>query len=305
MRRLPVVVVGLLSGAVVGGLLDGIVWPGSALALFRPQLTLLLVLGALVALVLRDRRAAIAGIAIASLGGVLLIATLRDPEAEPPPAGSRTVKVLTLNLWHRNDDVAAVAELIRRERPHIVALLELTPRWSRALAPALRPYRTRAVEPREGSIGIGLYARAHLGDPRLVRPVAGGRRAVEARLELADRAGALLVAHPPGVLLPGTGAAHERELAAIGDWARRHGKLSVVCGDLNAAPWTRSLRDARAKGALRAVFPGGLFAGSWPALVPPLRVAIDGCLVGEGIKARAELGPRAGSDHLPVLVELA
>ncbi len=109
MRRLPAVLMGVLSVAVAGGLLDGIVWPGSALALFRPQLTLLLVLGALVALVLRDRRAAIAGIAIASLGGVLLIATLRDPEAEPPPAGSRTVKVLTLNLWHRNDDVAARA----------------------------------------------------------------------------------------------------------------------------------------------------------------------------------------------------
>jgi endonuclease/exonuclease/phosphatase (EEP) superfamily protein YafD len=36
----------------------------------------------------------------------------------------------------------------------------------------------------------------------------------------------------------------------------------------------------------------------------PLRAPIDGCLVGGGLGARAELGPDVGSDHLPVLVEL-
>jgi endonuclease/exonuclease/phosphatase family metal-dependent hydrolase len=74
---------------------------------------------------------------------------------------------------------------------------------------------------------------------------------------------------------------------------------------LQAAPWTRTLRDALDTGHLRAALPGGLVSGSWPALVPPLRVSIDGCLVGNRVRARAELGPRVGSDHLPVLVELA
>jgi endonuclease/exonuclease/phosphatase (EEP) superfamily protein YafD len=305
MRRLLAGLIGLLSGGVAGGLLDGIVWPGPPLALFRPQLTLALLVVSLVALAIGFHRIAIVGFAVAGIGAALLIPSLRDPEPEPPPATSRTVKVLTLNLWHRNDDVSAVTELIRRERPDIVALIELTPAWSRALDPALRQYRIRAAEPDEGSAGIGLYARAHLRDPEVVRLLDGGRPAVEARLDLRGRAGRLLVVHPMGALLPGDGDTHDRELTAIGEWARKHGPRTVVCGDLNAAPWSRSLRDALAAGALRAALPGGLLAGSWPAVPPPLRVAIDGCLVGTGLKARVELGPRVGSDHLPVLVELA
>jgi endonuclease/exonuclease/phosphatase (EEP) superfamily protein YafD len=128
---------------------------------------------------------------------------------------------------------------------------------------------------------------------------------VQVRLGLLGRAGQLLVVHPPGALLPGDVDTHEHELAAFGEWAREHGPRSAVCGDLNAAPWTRSLRDALAEGELRAALPGGFFAGSWPRLPSPLRVAIDGCLVGRGLKARAELGPGVGSDHLPVLIELA
>ncbi|HSI98643.1 MAG TPA: endonuclease/exonuclease/phosphatase family protein [Gaiellaceae bacterium] len=305
MRRLLAILIGLLSGAVAGGLFDGVIWPGPALALFRPQLTLMLLTVVLLALVIGPRGIAIVGIAIAGVGGLLLTPALRDPEPEPPPATRPTVRLLTLNLWHRNDDVSAVTELITRERPDIVALIELTPAWQRTLAAALEPYRIRALEVDVGSTGVGVYARAHVRDPKIVRLFDGARPAVEARLDLFGRIGRLLVAHPPGTLSPGTVDAHKHEMAAIGQWAREHGPRSAVCGDLNAAPWTRSLRNVLAEAELRVAFPGGLFAGSWPAVPRPLRVAIDGCLVGPGLQASARFGPRVGSDHLPVLVELS
>jgi endonuclease/exonuclease/phosphatase (EEP) superfamily protein YafD len=304
-RRLLAVSIVLLSAAVAGGLLDGIVWPGPPLALFRPQLTLFLVPLILLALALGPRWSAAVGLAAVGLGIALLVPAIRDPEPEPPPAGRSTVKVLALNLWRQNDDVEAVTELIREERPDVVALTELTPAWARALAPVLQRYPISASRPDERSSGIGLYARAYVSAPRVRRLVDGGRPVAEARLKLGERAASLLVAHPTAALLPGDRRAHERELTAIGDWARRRGPLVAVCGDLNAAPWTRTLRDVLTNGDLRAALPGDLVAGSWPALVPPLRVAVDGCLVGAGIRARAELGPRVGSDHLPVLIELA
>lgn len=293
-----------MSACVAGGLLDGVVWPGSALALFRPQLTLALLAVVLLALLVGPRLLAIGGMVVAVLGGVFLIPTLRAAEPEPPTS-PHALELLTLNLWHRNDDMSAVSELIRRERPDIVALIELTPAWARALAPVLRPYPIRAVEPSEGSTGIGVYARAHVRDADVVQLRDGARPAVEVRLDLLGRAGQLLVVHPPGALLPGDGDAHEQELAAFGEWAREQGARSAVCGDLNAAPWMRSLRNVLEEGELRAALPGGFFAGSWPGLPRPLRVAVDGCLVGLGLKAHAELGPRVGSDHLPVLIELA
>jgi endonuclease/exonuclease/phosphatase (EEP) superfamily protein YafD len=238
------------------------------------------------------------------LGVVLLLPALRASEPEPP-AGARTVKVLTLNLWHRNDDVSAVEALIRRERPDVVALLELTPAWAQALSRVLAPYPIRAAEPAAGSTGIGVYGRTPARDARVVRLRAGIRAAVEVRLDLRGRASQLLVVHPPGALYPGDPGPHERELAAFGEWARAQGPRRAICGDLNAAPWSRSLRDLLADGDFRAAFPGGLFGGSWLRLPRPLRVAIDGCLVGPGLRGRAELGPDVGSDHRPVVAELA
>jgi endonuclease/exonuclease/phosphatase (EEP) superfamily protein YafD len=303
MRRVLAILIGVLTIAVLGGLLDGIVWPGTALALFRPQLTLLLTALALLALVVGPRRTAIVGLVAACVGFALLVPALRDPDPAPP-AGRPTVKVLSLNLWHRNDDVAAVRDLIHRERPDVVALTELTPAWARALAPVLRPYPVRAVRPAEGSSGIGVYGRPVLREPRVRELADGGRPAVEAKLALpAGGVARLLVVHPTSALLPG--AEQEPELAAIRAWARERGPRAAVCGDLNATPWTRSLRDVLAGADLRAALPGGLFAGSWPALPVPLRIAVDGCLVGPALRARSELGSRVGSDHLPVLVELA
>jgi len=304
-RRLLAILIGLLSAAVAGGLLDGIVWPGPPLALFRPQLTLALLAVVLVASLVSPRRIALIGIPGVVLGVALLVPALRDPEPEPPSSDRPTVKLLTVNLWHKNDDVAAVIELITQERPDIVALIELTPTWQRALAPILRPFGSRAFETSDGSSGIGLYGRTHLRDPEIVRLFDGARPAVAAQLDLFGRIAHLLVVHPPGTLFPGQVAEHERELAAIAEWARTHKPRSAVCGDLNAARWSRALRDVLSEGALRAALPGGLFQGSWPALPPPLKVAIDGCLVGSGIRARAILGPRVGSDHLPVTVELS
>jgi len=300
------ILVAVLGTLVLGGVLDTLLWPGPILALFRPQLTLALALAALLALVARSPRAALAGGAIAVLGAALLLPAVRGPAPEPPAVGAPSVRLLVLNLWRRNDDVAAVAKLIRRERPDVVALIELTPVWERSLRPTLARYPVRVTETDEGAAGIGLYGGGALSDPKLVRLFEDGRASVEASLALpGGRRASLLVVHPTTGMLPGRLATHQSSLDSIGTWAAERGRRVAVCGDLNAAPWMRSFRRTLDRGGLRAALPGGVLDGSWPALPRPLRVPLDGCLVGVGVRAHAELGPGVGSDHLPVLVALA
>ena len=304
--RFASILVAVLGVLVLGSVLDTLLWPGPVLALFRPQLTLALALAAVLALAARRPRVAAAGGAMAVLGAALLLPAVRGPAAEPPAVGAPTVRLLVLNLWRRNDDVAAVAKLIREERPDVVALIELTPAWERALTPTLAQYPVRAAETDEGAAGIGLYGGGALSDPKLVRLFEDGRASIEAGLALpGGRSASLLVVHPTTGLLPGKLGTARSSLDAVGAWAAERGRRVAVCGDLNAAPWMRSLRRALDRGGLQAALPGGLFDGSWPALPRPLRVPLDGCLVGAGVRAHAELGSGVGSDHLPVLVELA
>jgi endonuclease/exonuclease/phosphatase (EEP) superfamily protein YafD len=305
--RVASTLVGVFALLVVAGALDTLLWPGPGAAFFRPQLTVALLAAAVLAAAARRPRVALAGGAVALVGGVLVVPALVTRQAEAPADGARTVRVLALNLWYRNDDVAAVAALIEREQPDVVALTELTPFWARELVPVLDGYPSRALEAREGSVGIGLYGRELLRDPAVVRLFPDGRASVEGLLSLPDgREAPLLVVHPASGLEPGSLGVHRRSLAAIARWAEQRGPRAAVCGDLNATPWLRSLRRTLAHADLSVAMPRGPLGlgGTWPRVPRPLRAPIDGCLVGAGLRARAELGPDVGSDHLPVLVEL-
>jgi endonuclease/exonuclease/phosphatase (EEP) superfamily protein YafD len=297
--------VATLGVLVVGSALDTRLWPGPVLSFFRPQLALALALAATLAFAAGRWRTGLAGVALALLGAALVLPAVRDPAPEPPVEGAPTVRLLALNLTHRNDDVAPVVDLIRRERPDVVTFSELTPEWARALAEALAPYPVRAAEPREGATGIGLYGGDALREPRVVRLFGDERGSVEARLALpGGRRGWLLSVHPTSGLEPGTLRAHRDSFSALAVWAEERGPLAAVCGDLNAVPWMGTLRQTLERGGLRAAVPGGPLGGSWPRVPRPLRAPIDGCLVGTGLRARARLGPDVGSDHLPLLVEL-
>ncbi len=99
----------------------------------------------------------------------------------------------------------------------------------------------------------------------------------------------------------------KRQLQELAARARGKSQPVVVCGDLNATPWSPWFADLLRDGGLRNSAQGrGLF-GSWPALLPaPLRIPLDHCLVSPSIAViDRRMGPRIGGDHLPVLVELS
>ena len=94
----------------------------------------------------------------------------------------------------------------------------------------------------------------------------------------------------------------------INDCFRSSGLPIVVCSDLNAAPGGYRTRLLTETSGLRRTKPWWTPAGSWPSALPALfRVPIDDVLVSSGIVVRdwKVLGWAAGSDHAPVLVELA
>ncbi|TVQ76009.1 MAG: endonuclease/exonuclease/phosphatase family protein [Phycisphaeraceae bacterium] len=82
----------------------------------------------------------------------------------------------------------------------------------------------------------------------------------------------------------------------------------VVCADVNGSPTGyRTRLIAEESGLLRSK-PWWSISGTWPSVLPGfLRTPIDDVLVSSGIAVRdwKVLGWTAGSDHAPVLVELA
>jgi endonuclease/exonuclease/phosphatase (EEP) superfamily protein YafD len=82
------------------------------------------------------------------------------------PAEHR-LSVLVANLKVNNRVADRFLAAVRRTNPDLVLVLELDPRWARALCPLHDTYPERLMAPRDSPWGLALYARLPLVDPEL------------------------------------------------------------------------------------------------------------------------------------------
>jgi len=83
-----------------------------------------------------------------------------------------------------------------------------------------------------------------------------------------------------------------------------HSGARLVVGDFNAAPWGYVIHAISQNGAMNILTGGG---GTWPSVLPPqMRIPIDNMIAGPGLSfVSRRVLPKLGSDHLPVLGEIA
>jgi endonuclease/exonuclease/phosphatase (EEP) superfamily protein YafD len=283
------------------GLLDRFSAYLELLTFFRVQYAALLLAAAVVALFVGRARVALAALLLVAVNLAIVVPTWVSRGAETT-AGSGSLSLLVLNLEDGNARHADVARLIRETDPDVVGLIELTPVWARGLAPALDRFPHQRVRAERGAYGIGLYSRVTLGRATLERFPPDGPVSVVARLETGGDSLTLVLTH---VRTPFAGDIHRRQFEALADARDRLGEHLVICGDLNAVPWSSSFRRLAAAADLTDSHRGHWLEGSWPTWGALIRVPIDNCLVSRGIAVlERAYGEDVGSDHFPLLVRL-
>jgi endonuclease/exonuclease/phosphatase (EEP) superfamily protein YafD len=302
MRGVVATAVAVLAAASVLGLLDRVYWPFELADVFRLQYLVVLLAAGLGALALRRPRLAAVAAAAAAVNlavlGISLIPTATA--ASGSPVGS--LRLVVANVEVGNTDFAAVGRAVAQTHPDVFGVTELTPAMAAHLDAALHGYRARAVEPRDDAYGVGVYSRRPLLSARVVRLPADGPPTVVARVLVAGKPVTVVVTHAH---TPFAGSIHARQLHAL---ARAPlAKRVAVCGDFNSPPWSGPMRDFASEARLRDLYGGRAWAGySWPTWSSLLRVPLDNCFVSAHVVVRAHHdGPRVGSDHRPLVVDLA
>lgn len=214
-------------------------------------------------------------------------------------SGQQTVRVMTFNTSLFNTDWRAVADEILRQDPDIVALIEI----GREKAPlfealaAKYPHRVDCIG--EANCHLAILSK-HSFAASEVRT--GWRGPAFARAEYGAELNRLMVT-AVHTLRPPHFAAQLSQMTALGDELAGQDRPQMVLGDLNSTPFSRMLKTlVDRSGLLRA---SGL--PSWPATLSLPQIAIDHILISPLMSPAGKLriGNSAGSDHYPLIVEVA
>jgi endonuclease/exonuclease/phosphatase (EEP) superfamily protein YafD len=301
-RMTTAALIGLLTVATLAGFLDQLSWVFEPASFFRLQYAGVLAIAGIAALAFRRFR--LGGLAAVMAGiNIAAIAPWHGAGNQVAPSGAPVVRVVAFNVDGANHRYGELAPLIERLKPDILGLTELTPAWSRAAATASPLLRPRRLVAERDVYGMGVLSRIVPTAISVERFPASGPVIVVARFEVSGQALTFVLVH---VHTSFAGSVHVRELRALAAARPQFGRRLVVCGDFNTVPWSAQLGEFAESTGLRDAFAGSWPVYSWPAWSPLLRVPLDHCLISPGLSVRSHsFGPSSGSDHFPLVVDLA
>jgi endonuclease/exonuclease/phosphatase (EEP) superfamily protein YafD len=300
--------------------------PFTVFAALRPALTVAVAVGLVVTVVVtvvvrrrqrRRRRSRAGAVGLAGVAVVVgLAAGIVVPRAVPapaPPPGGTELTLLSLNAFEGSADVAALAELVRREHPDVVVLPEAGERFRSRLAPLLPEYRSWSNVPRGVADvrGITVLTAPRAGDvtARTISDPPGSP--TDTRYPWAELTGGLLgpvrlIAVHLVSVVPEWVDYWPGELAQLQRWCSGHAGPAVVAGDLNATPDHSAFRSGTAGCADAATERGASLTATWHSAAPRwLGAQIDHVLTVDGPAARdVEIADVPGSDHRAVVARL-
>lgn len=226
--------------------------------------------------------------------------------ASQPESATRTIRIMTYNVLYYSDDYRDVVDMIEEVDADIVGLIEFNGRWHSGFGNQLKQYPYR-VGPLYGKV---IYSKVPIeilsSDLLPNSPSVVG--CMEARFQVDGQPVHFVLVHSTS---PKTHARRlERDGQILGLRDIIHGWRGrahlIVAGDFNSTTHGYALNRMMRDSGLRDTRRGFGVQNSWPTWFWPLSICIDHCFVSDGVKViDRRQGPGAGSDHLPVVVEMA
>lgn len=225
-------------------------------------------------------------------------------------AGTANLRLLELNMHGAGTSRHRFSQMMMSEHPDLVLLTEMPGYIDRIVreSPALPTYRVG--DPPPWPWAVTLFSRWPVTRWGVDRGPDGTARVLSADIcDTPEWRGCLRVVglHAPRPF--GDGARRQKEQFGLAAEATANAPdhRSVLAGDLNMTPWAPEFAELLARGNLRdsALLYFGLSA-TWLSRLPFVGLPIDHVLVSPKIGVLAnKVGDDVGSDHLPVIVDLA
>ncbi|MCL1887999.1 MAG: endonuclease/exonuclease/phosphatase family protein [Kiritimatiellaeota bacterium] len=256
-------------------------------------------------LVLRKRAWAALFLAVAALNLALLLPFYLD-KPKPLHHASEPLRAMLVNVNRDHGNPQKVLDAIRAQNPDFIVLLEIDAKWFDLIAPALAEnYPKPLMESRPDNFGVGVWCRHPLASTFTLHSGLFAIPSIFAEYATPQGNCVIVATHP----LPPVGRTNtksrDEQLGELARFAAKADAPLLLLGDLNATPWCGAFKNHLRASGLRNTSQGRGLYPSWPAPLPAfLRIPIDHVFHTPDIEILSRhIGPRVGSDHLPVIVD--
>ncbi len=259
----------------------------------------------LFALLKRWRWAGVAVICLAINATFVLPWYWPSNSAQAGNSGPKLRLLLSNVLWE-NDQYADVIALVRREHPALAFFQEVTPRWAKELEALRDEFSESKLYPTGEAGGIAAFSRLPFVRAELAPLADYNGPAILVQLNVGGNLVSIVSVHTPP---PGGKVNFDHRTEIFDQTASFLNSMpepKILIGDLNTSMWSPYYKRLVNKIGLKNVREGFGVVPSWPTFLPPLGIPIDQCLVSHSIQvANVRTGNDIGSDHLPLIVDLA
>ncbi|XHX76612.1 MAG: endonuclease/exonuclease/phosphatase family protein [Stenomitos frigidus ULC029] len=218
------------------------------------------------------------------------------------------LRLLHSNVLVRNRDYNSVIALVKEVKPDLAVFQEVNAGWLEALEAIREVLPYTYAEPRSTGFGNVIYSALPLLQPSVQFLGQREYASLAAQVSKGGKTLSLLTTHPPPPIRQELFQWRNQLLAAIAPYVRSQTEPVVVIGDLNITMWSPYYKRLEADSGLRNSRAGFGILPSWSPhrWLPWLAIPIDHCLVSpELIVLKTQIGRKVGSDHLPLIVDIA
>lgn len=250
----------------------------------------------------RKRRHALVCLALLMIPAAKL-APLYLPAGKPPEGPG--LRVASFNILGTNTRYAEAAAWIAGAAPDFIYLPEANEEWARGLKPLAADYPHTAEVFIEGNFGFLFLSKFPIVRQQARRLGMMEIPLMEAVVSTPQGEVRVFGAHPVPPVTEFWANERDTYLRKLSEIAAKTPGHVILLGDLNATRWSHAMGTLWKQG-LRDTAEGHGFSATWNRENPLMAIPIDHILVRgfSGTRSR-RTGPATGSDHRPVIADLA
>lgn len=217
---------------------------------------------------------------------------------------NKGLHILVANVYQENDQYHKTLNLVQKQDPDIVFLVETDQRWADALEKLDQIYEHSIKIPLENTYGLLFYSKLPIIRKEIHFLVDPDIPSLELDLELKNGQLITIYAIHPTPPVPGENdesTERDAEILIVGKKSKKNPKPSLVIGDLNDVAWSYTTELFLKISEMADPRRGRGTFNTFHAKIPFLRWPLDHVFLSKHFGLAAlEVLPGIGSDHFPI-----